>query len=1055
MGSRDAAAGGGPIPLPDDLQRRLREFRSLVRRVKALEAACAAVCGVTAGYLAVFSADRFGETPPLARLAVCMLAVAACGAVPLAIHRWGWRQRGLDAVARLIGRRFPGVGDQILGAIELAGEAAPASRRLREAAISQVAERSRTCDFTGAVPSSRHRGWLVVATALVAMAVVTATLAPDAAVNALARFVAPWLRIDRFTFTRVEPLPDRVVVPRGEPATLVVPLAADTRSRPRQAVAQVTGRRLVADLHDDRYTLALPPLLEATPLALAVGDERGRTTIDPVLRPEITAVEALVTLPDYLERAGTGTRDVRGGTVGVVRGSRVGLVATANRALASATVDGSGFVPQDALVRVPPRVVDEEHRVTITWRDADGLQGSRPLEVTLVPREDEPPTVVPLGLPPSGEMLLDTDTLRFTIAVRDDFGVRRVGIEWQALDEARDGSGRAAAPGERLLHAGGPEATELDVAATFCPRGLGIDPRPLVLRAFAEDFLPGRGRVYSSPVVIHVLDRAEHALVLNTRLQQFRQQAAEIRDRETALLATNEELRGLPADTLADAATRRRIEAQAAAEDANARRLERLVDDGARLLREAVKNPDFEPATLEQLAGDVQALADISGNRMPGVAELLREAAAAPRPPVVPQAVDQESSQQSATPPSADDPGPQAGLGLPSTQAGVSGSRGSGAAGSAVEQPLAEAIARQQELLARFAEVAEDLAAALARLEGSSFVKRLKLAAREQGTIGSRLAGLADGVFGTPVAPAPVSRSLEEVRERNDREAQRVSDLMDDLQSYFDRRQLPAFRTVLEEMRELDTLGSLRQLSTDMAREAGMSIAQAEFWSDTFDRLADELVPSGGDSDPASPGQTASLPPELVVEVLKILDEETVLREETRVAEQARVGLAPGEVAVRAQALSDTQGRLAERVGNLVDRLQDEPDGDRTFRAEIGLFEHVGSVMEEAADILAGVDTGPRAIGAETEAIELLLAAQSSGGAGAGGGTGATAPGGGGGGSATASALALIGRGDRWTRPEGGGESGQATGSAGRQLPEEFRAGLDRYFNRFERGGEP
>ena len=51
--------------------------------------------------------------------------------------------------------------------------------------------------------------------------------------------------------------------------------------------------------------------------------------------------------------------------------------------------------------------------------------------------------------------------------------------------------------------------------------------------------------------------------------------------------------------------------------------------------------------------------------------------------------------------------------------------------------------------------------------------------------------------------------------------------------------------------------------------------------------------------------------------------------------------------------------------------------------------------------------------------------------------------------SATTSALALVGSGNR-TVAEAGGEGEQATGVSGRVLPEEYRAGLDAYFNRIE-----
>src|SRR5205823_3404209 len=109
----------------------------------------------------------------------------------------------------------------------------------------------------------------------------------------------------------------------------------------------------------------------------------------------------------------------------------------------------------------------------------------------------------------------------------------------------------------------------------------------------------------------------------------------------------------------------------------------------------------------------------------------------------------------------------------------------------------------------------------------------------------------------------------------------------------------------------------------------------------------------------------------------------------------------------------------------------------------------VAQVMNDAAGILARPDTGREAIAAETEAIELLL--QSKRINPKRGGGGGSSPGGGGGGDTTDSALSLVGGGvnDKEVREDHG--ISQATGDAGPSLPEEFRAGLDEYFNRLER----
>jgi hypothetical protein len=193
----------------------------------------------------------------------------------------------------------------------------------------------------------------------------------------------------------------------------------------------------------------------------------------------------------------------------------------------------------------------------------------------------------------------------------------------------------------------------------------------------------------------------------------------------------------------------------------------------------------------------------------------------------------------------------------------------------------------------------------------------------------------------------------------------------------------------------------------------------------------------------------SSLPPSVVLEVLQILEGEVNLREETRVAEQARPAVTSEEYGRQAGALSKTQDGLHGRVVKVGQRIRELPNGAREFGRELRLLARVASVMDEATGILGQPETGALAIAAETEAIELLLQSRRINPKGGGGG-GAT-PGGGGGGTTHDSALALMGGGvnDKEVREDRG--VSQATGESGPSLPEEFRAGLDEYFNRLER----
>src|SRR5688500_5372618 len=106
---------------------------------------------------------------------------------------------------------------------------------------------------------------------------------------------------------------------------------------------------------------------------------------------------------------------------------------------------------------------------------------------------------------------------------------------------------------------------------------------------------------------------------------------------------------------------------------------------------------------------------------------------------------------------------------------------------------------------------------------------------------------------------------------------------------------------------------------------------------------------------------------------MQILEGEINLREETRVAEQAKPALPPDEYTQRAGRLSETQNGLRERVVKIIQRMEELPDGANEFRREIQLLEEVSMIMKEATGILAKPDTGSPAIAAETDVIELLL----------------------------------------------------------------------------------
>jgi hypothetical protein len=963
---------------------------------------------------------------------------------------------------------------------------------LCQAAISQVASDAGRRDFAGAVPAPRHKLWLWAAAVPAAAAIALLATYPAAATNAWSRFIAPWRPVPRYTFAAIEKLPERLVVPHGEEVTIPVRLEKDSRWKPERGQLHFGSGQapLAAPLVDGGYEFSLPPQIAARNVLLTIGDVRDSLRLEPTLRPELAAVSAHVKLPDYLECNKPLEKDARGGTVSLVKGSVATFQATANRNLKQATVDEKPAKTKGPAVTSEPQTVAASTKLVFQWEDEFGLSGLAPFTLSINARDDEAPSLSSDGLPRQ-RVVLDSEVLTFEVQAQDDFGVKRVGLEWRAISEEGAGENSladkplGASLGERLLAAGGSEQETLQLVGTFCAQQLKIEPQSIAVRLFAEDYLPGRERVYSPPYVLHVLSAEQHAIWLTEQLSKWHRLALEVRDREMQLHHTNQQLRLLSPEELDRPETRRQIEAQSAAERANGRRLTGLTTSGEELIRQALRNPEFGVGHLEKWAEMLQILKDIAGNRMPNVADLLKQSAQAPGaaiankpgpmagqvrstaaaggakpgdakqpPPGVPQIVDRESSQQP-TPKDAppDDGGKknpsQGRLGLPVTTVASPSNKPSPPAPAA--QKLDEAVKAQQDLLAEFEKIADELNQLLANLEGSTLVKRLKAASRKQYVIAGKIGDQLGGAFGQKAkTDAAQVQALAQLSSQETASSQDLSTIMDDLEAYFERRRYQRFKTVLDEMRKEDAVGSLRQLGDDLAKEAGLSIAQCEFWSDTFDRWADNLL------DPACNGKCpggkskASLPPSVVLEAMQILEAEVNLREETRVAQQAKAGLETKDYSDRAAALSVTQEGLSERVGKLAVRIRELPDGEAEFAYEIALLGKVEQVMDEATHILARPETGPEAIGAETEAIELLLQSRRINPR--GGGAGGSSPGGGGTGTTLDAALALFGAGVNEKEVREDRDVGQATGISGAVLPEEFRAGLDQYFNRMEQG---
>ena len=1115
------------IDIPPLLREKLEEFRTRLWSVKIGEGALAGIAGLIFSFLTVFILDRFFDTPLWLRWLIFFLgaAVPAIG-IPIRYHRWVWQKRSLGQIARVLRKRYPRLGDELLGIVDLARESKDLghSQSLIAAAMGQVAEKVKDRDFSDAVPENHYGKWLAFSGGLAGLTALLVFFVSPAAQNSAARWLTPWRLIERYTFAKLKPVEKEIVVPYAEKFDLSTELRENTEWKPQAATVKLPGKTKLKSQRnkDEAYQFVVPPQKDQGALALRVGDAREKIKLNPVTRPELTSLSAKIRLPDYLMYQRDPIIPVRGGSVDLVNGSTTTFIGAASRDLAKATVNGlPAAISGNSFSTRPSEVGKDSETWIFKWEDHHGLSAKSPFELRINATSDAAPEVFAKKLN-SEQVVLENEVVTFDIQSSDDFGLREVGLEWTGVKDPIHNPEPAV--GGKIVAAGEAEKRDLEARGTFSAARHQIKPQTIRLRAYAEDFFPSRERTYSPVFVLHVMSPSDHANWLTDQFGKWFNRAREVYEREQQLHETNRELRTLSDSDLDRPENRRKLDRQASAESSNARRLDALTENGRDLIRQATKNDEFDAERLESWAEMMRTLEAISKERMPSVADLLKKAsqAAGASPsspkkpgekedstppeqssPSSPQVKNQNGGDQQDQPPKGNqqnneekekgagekNPIPKAPsisdqessffkdkpkdgakdqpkesgpgrLSLPTTtlKGGAEPEEKpqppQGQEKSPVRQSLEQAVEEQKQLLAEFAKVADQLQQILSSLEASTFVKRLKAASRRQLAIAKSLNETVGGGFGMDLER--IAAHLQEVAEVTARAEEEESEILyniqSDLDAYYQRKQDVIYKNVLSQMRNTGVVTQLKKLGNEASVNLnGRSISAAEYWSDTLDRWAEELVSASQCQSQGQAGDQKSLPPEIVLEVMKIARGEMDLREETRELEAVRSSLPPDQYEQKTAPLEVTQSDLRQRTDDVVLDILDLDNAQRNFGNEIKLLNYVSDVMRQARGILARPDTGPEAIAAQTEAIELLLQAKRQN-PNNGGGGGGSSPGGGGSGN-NSGALSDIN-----IAPGGSSEPssptsrsvGQSTGKTGREFPEEFRNGLDSYFNQLE-----
>jgi len=873
------------VPIPEGLREQLEGFKKRLWQIKIAEAILAGFFGLLFSFLLVFGLDRFVETPATLRLIILIVGVSLFTIfAPYWIHRWVYGHRRENQLARLISNRFPKLGDRLLGAIELQDQSETKdtlSPALRSAAMRTVAADTAGRDLGQALPAARHRKWSLAVMALFTLAVVALVTTPEAGINALQRWLMPLSNTDRFTFTQLDisGINTPHHVPYGESFSITIPLAEDTNRRPETARARYgNGEWSVAQLQKGAYTFTFSGQRAQDNLHIEADDARHSLPIEPVIRPAAENIRAAVQLPAYLERPGINA-DLRSGYITVLDGSNITIQATATRAISSATAEiitipletdtenseAPEYLPEDDAttksvataeltptrkislkidgrkITTPPiNVAANSLLIPLQWQDIYGLKSDTPLKLRVESTQDQLPSTYIQGIDRQHIMLAE-ETINFEVLAEDDYGLKACGLSWQG--EFTKPTGGTPAKGELTLEQGSPTRINFNKPFSFSPANLSIEPQKLVLRSWTEDFKPGRGRIYSEPIVLYILTRNEHAQVLKNEFDRAIGELEDIARKEQNLNDENQRLDRKKDQNLQSDENKKKLQSQQDAERNNKERMQELTKKMEKLFKDAVRNGEIDKEALQKMANALQTMKELSNQDLPKVEQKLQDAQS------------QRNTEEKS------------------------------------KQDLKDAIEEQKKAIEKMKQALKDANDANQNFEASTFVNRLKRAASEEDGIASTFIGVIDKVIGSefedldPVEQRAIKASYDQQRQT----AADVRWIQEDLGHYYARTQKEEHKKIVDAMRASRIDEALELLSTHVSSNISFtSITESKKWAAQLKKWAailDGKKPGSGGGGGGGGGSQEEQDFEFMLKIMRMIQKEQDIRGRTRALE--------------------------------------------------------------------------------------------------------------------------------------------------------------------------
>ena len=936
--------------------------------METLVAVAGGLAGLLITYVLLFVFDRFVNTPVWARamLTITGALLAAWFAQGWARH-WLWERRGPAQLAKLLQKHFRVLGDRLQGVIELTGiEELPAnmSPALLRAAIRQVADDSGKHDFKDAVPRTHARRWALAGITAAALTAAPFVFAPRAATNALERWAMPWAGIERYTFTTVEALPDDLYIPHGEAFELSVGLRPDAEWKPNHATARIESQEgLAALVLDSKALFKFPGQTREGTLSLRFGDYLKDIAVHPLHRPELKELAARVTLPEYLGHPELRV-PVNGTMADFLAGSSVSFEGKISRGVGSGSIEAgklklAASAKAETFTTPSTELAQLGAEVSLRWTDIHGLTPVQPYALKIGTVQDAPPRVEIQGLESQEISILPNESVRFTLAGADDFGLKEMWVAWtmRSINEKpKDGKKPDKGKGKDLIAqlleewkshaevkpedakpapelpriAGGQLTRELSRPVVWTPSALGVPADTVVeLTGYALDYLPKREASTSWKLTIFVLSPEKHAERIRERMDQVLKQLDErIRDEERAI----EENKGIAEnkEELKTEKAAEEIKRVEASEKANEEALGKLSEQMAEVMKEALRNKDFPSDTMAEWSKIAEALKNDAAPKMDSAAQKMAQAAQAAQSP-----------QQRA-------------------------------------EDLEKAMKDQQDALDAMRAAASKMKSTNENLFARNFYNRLRLAASVENQISDGLKKLAKLTVGLKPDEigAGEKKSFEGVAGKQDGNVKEVDLLQNDMTAFLRRMPNEKYQKVVSEMEEKRAVPELGELAGFVRANLGLkSVGRAKAWGDQLNAWAELLQDEckskggGGEMDPDLM--------ELMIALVRLAVAEDSIREQTVELERTK-DKNPNHAED-----SSKVGISQNQLSGTITEIEANPKFSKfmSYTGEVvQLLTEVTSLMHEVAGELHKPNTGADTSSLQGMIIEMLVPPDKKGG---------------------------------------------------------------------------